>query len=149
MKKSNYYEKLKDPRWQKKRLEVFERDNFTCQRCDATNKTLNVHHKVYLPDARNPWEYELEYLITLCQECHEKEKDRMQSTLEFLCFAAKKKLLTSDIIHLRDIVFDLVLKPNIQDVLMAIHKWTSEEIGINFLLNNSPEDIGNGKTSKE
>ena len=32
-----YSEKLKDPRWQKKRLEILERDNFRCQYCGDKN----------------------------------------------------------------------------------------------------------------
>lgn len=30
---SEYKEKLKDPRWQKKRLQIFERDDWCCQKC--------------------------------------------------------------------------------------------------------------------
>lgn len=69
--KSNYYEKLKDPRWQKKRLKILERDKWTCQnpKCRATEETLNVHHKVYLPKTE-PWDIEDRFLITLCENCH-------------------------------------------------------------------------------
>ena len=42
-----YKEKLLDPRWQKKRLEILNRDNFTCQCCGDDKKTLNIHHKYY------------------------------------------------------------------------------------------------------
>lgn len=66
---TTYAKLLRDPRWQRKRLEVMERDDFQCQRCDATNKTLNVHHKKYLP-GRSPWEYPNELLITYCEDCH-------------------------------------------------------------------------------
>jgi hypothetical protein len=65
-----YSEKLKDPRWQKKRLEVFERDQWRCIACDAADKTLHVHHLVYLPKCE-PWEYANCFLRTLCFECHE------------------------------------------------------------------------------
>lgn len=64
-----YWEKLKDPRWQKKRLEIMERDKFTCQHCWSTEKTLNVHHKFYKKKAE-PWDYEDWQLITLCEDCH-------------------------------------------------------------------------------
>lgn len=70
-KKISYSEKLKDPRWQKKRLEVMQRDNFKCQYCNDTETTLNVHHFFY--ESYNPWETELKYLVTLCQSCHQKE----------------------------------------------------------------------------
>lgn len=64
-----YSEKLKDPRWQKKRLEIFERDGFTCQMCSDKDKTLNVHHSKYGGD---PWECPNEFLTTLCDDCHSK-----------------------------------------------------------------------------
>jgi hypothetical protein len=67
-----YKEKLLDPRWQKKRLEVLNRDNFRCQHCHHTDKTLHVHHLCYRDDFE-PWEYSEEYLLTLCVDCHEKE----------------------------------------------------------------------------
>jgi len=68
----NYFEKLKDPRWQKKRLKVFERDKWTCQMCGSKTKTLNVHHIEYRKGCE-PWEYPLKTLITLCEDCHEEE----------------------------------------------------------------------------
>lgn len=71
-KKSDYSELLKDPRWQKLRLEVFQRDDWTCQDCRSKKNTLNVHHKRY-EKGRKPWEYPIEQLSTLCQECHDLE----------------------------------------------------------------------------
>lgn len=66
-----YAEKLLDPRWQKKRLEVFSRDSFMCQECGAEGKTLHLHHKYYLRD-KEPWEYDNSFLVTLCCDCHKK-----------------------------------------------------------------------------
>lgn len=65
-----YSEKLKDPRWQKKRLEILERDKFTCKKCDDTETTLHVHHLKY-QKGKNPWEYNKKDLITLCEHCHQ------------------------------------------------------------------------------
>lgn len=65
-----YSEKLRDPRWQKKRLKIMERDEFKCRLCGSGDKTLNVHHAYYRPKA-NPWDYPDEELTTLCEECHE------------------------------------------------------------------------------
>jgi hypothetical protein len=62
-----YAEKLKDPRWQKKRLEILDRDHFTCQCCTDKTKTLCVHHKSYTGE---PWEVENSELITYCIDCH-------------------------------------------------------------------------------
>lgn len=44
----SYSEKLKHPLWQKKRLEIMQRDDFMCQSCGENDKTLNVHHLKYL-----------------------------------------------------------------------------------------------------
>lgn len=70
---STYSELLKDPRWQKKRLEILERDNWMCQHCRSTDKMLHVHHIKY---SGFPWEAEDKFLITLCEECHELEESR-------------------------------------------------------------------------
>jgi len=66
----SYADLLKDPRWQRRRLEVFQRDNFTCQSCGSTEKSLQVHHQFYLKGYM-PWDYEPAMLVTLCEECHE------------------------------------------------------------------------------
>lgn len=64
-----YQEKLKDPRWQKKRLKILERDNWMCQLCGDKDKTLHVHHKSYQRNT-DPWNYPNELLVTVCDECH-------------------------------------------------------------------------------
>lgn len=68
--KRSYGDLLKDPRWQRKRLEILQRDDFTCKTCYATDKTLHVHHKGYV-FGKKPWEYEDDVLVTLCLDCHE------------------------------------------------------------------------------
>jgi hypothetical protein len=62
-----YSEKLRDPRWQRKRLEIMQRDNFTCTQCGDTKSTLNIHHWEYSGD---PWEAGDENLSTVCEKCH-------------------------------------------------------------------------------
>jgi phage terminase large subunit GpA-like protein len=64
-----YSEKLKDPRWQKKRLEVLNRDNWACTQCDDTETELHIHHTYYKAN-NDPWEYPLKSLSTLCKHCH-------------------------------------------------------------------------------
>ena len=71
-KKDAYNELLKDPRWQKRRLEIFERDNWTSQICGTKDKMLHVHHIAYIKN-RKPWDYPDNLLITLCEDCHEQE----------------------------------------------------------------------------
>lgn len=67
--KKTYAEKLRDPRWQKKRLEIMQRDNFACRRCFARDVELHVHHVYYAP-RRDPWSYDKRFLLTLCKDCH-------------------------------------------------------------------------------
>jgi hypothetical protein len=76
-----YVEMLKDPRWQKKRLEIMQRDNFTCQHCGAQDKNLQVHHLIYHKDYK-PWEYKSDELITLCSKCHDIETQANQDLYE-------------------------------------------------------------------
>lgn len=66
---TTYAQKLKDPRWQMKRLQIMKRDKFTCQLCGDKETTLNVHHKKYTY-GKDPWDYENSMLITLCEHCH-------------------------------------------------------------------------------
>lgn len=66
----SYSEKLKDPRWQKVRLQIFERDNWQCQLCGNAAATLHVHH-AYYRGKTEPWEYDQNSLHTVCEGCHE------------------------------------------------------------------------------
>lgn len=68
--KTPYFQKLLDPRWQKKRLEVLESAEWMCESCMDDSSTLHVHHKQYF-NGREPWEYEAAQLAVLCAECHE------------------------------------------------------------------------------
>ena len=77
-KQLSYSDKLKDPRWQKLRLEIMQRDQFTCKHCRSTEKTLNVHHHAYKKGAA-PWDYNHDWLITLCEECHGEHEDFLLS----------------------------------------------------------------------
>lgn len=64
-----YAEKLRDPRWQRRRLEVMGNADFACEACGAIHLTLNVHHTLYRKGA-DPWEYSDEELRCLCEGCH-------------------------------------------------------------------------------
>lgn len=71
--KELYTQKLRDPRWQKKRLEIMERDDWKCRGCGDTEETLNVHHLVYNNETGDPWDVPSDSLITLCEACHNEE----------------------------------------------------------------------------
>ncbi len=66
-----YKDQLADPRWQKKRLQIFERDKFTCQICLDTETQLQVHHKEYDKKYKTlAWDYPDTNYTTLCSDCH-------------------------------------------------------------------------------
>lgn len=64
-----YTEKLRDPRWQKKRLEILARDGWRCRACFRGDLELQVHHLVYR--RLDPWAYDNECYQTLCKPCHD------------------------------------------------------------------------------
>ena len=90
-----YIQKLKDPRWQKKRLEIMERDDFTCRRCGDAKTTLNVHHRRY-ERGRDPWEYDEKDLITFCEPCHE-EATRVNRHLEVVVERIHACVMTTEL----------------------------------------------------
>ena len=57
----------KDPRWQKRRLEIMERDDFQCVACNSKTNELHVHHKRY---KGQPWQAKDDDMQTLCVKCH-------------------------------------------------------------------------------
>jgi hypothetical protein len=71
MSQNSYSEKLKDPRWQKKRLKVMEYANWRCQICGCKDKTLHIHHSYYIR-GKQPWQYPEGSLICICHACHDK-----------------------------------------------------------------------------
>jgi glutaredoxin len=77
--KTNYSDLLKDPRWQKKRLEILNRDEFMCVLCSNEKSTLHVHHVGYAESGK-PWDVNNELLQTLCEECHKEEEEYLKET---------------------------------------------------------------------
>jgi hypothetical protein len=69
MKKNDFTDQYNDPRWQKKRLEIMERDRFVCNECGDADSKLNVHHRYYIK-GKKIWDYQSDILITLCDDCH-------------------------------------------------------------------------------
>ena len=65
-----YIEKLRDPRWQKLRLQKLEAAGWACQWCGSTGKNLQIEHGYYARGLE-PWEYPPESLWVLCGDCHE------------------------------------------------------------------------------
>lgn len=64
-----YSEQLKHPLWQRKRLEILERDGYKCRECGLSDLKLHVHHGFYKKGIM-AWDYENKHLHTLCEKCH-------------------------------------------------------------------------------
>jgi hypothetical protein len=77
----SYYEKLKDPRWQKKRLEILNMYEFMCMVCQETEEELHVHH-VYYEKGKDPWDYPDSALWCLCKSCHEEMQKQTTDLLK-------------------------------------------------------------------
>lgn len=130
-----YLEKLKDPRWQKKRLEIFQRDFFACKMCKSTEHTLHVHHKYY-ESGKEPWEYRDEALVSLCEHCHEQEtlmkdepknflmawKDAGTMNMEFSHMAFMLRRLFNDMPsgQLYDIINELYLSQDFLEQVLSL-----------------------------
>jgi 5-methylcytosine-specific restriction endonuclease McrA len=67
-----YEDKLRDPRWQKRRREILALAGYCCERCMSIEPPLHVHHRAYR-DGAEPWEYADDELECLCENCHEDE----------------------------------------------------------------------------
>ncbi len=73
--KLNYWQKLQDPRWQQKRLQVMSNQGWRCQKCGATEHSgipFTVHHRYYV-SKREPWNYPSGCYVLLCDPCHEND----------------------------------------------------------------------------
>jgi len=131
---SEYSEKFKDPRWQKKRLEILERDEFTCLLCGDTENQLHVHH-IWYEKGKEPWEYKDRCYITLCETCHLVEHEADKAVKGTSLYALKNSGLPSSVIH--DLVLSLhhfqfrverVFYPELDELCSLIQKIGAGEI---------------------
>jgi hypothetical protein len=117
MAKKSYSEKLKDPRWQKKRLEILQRDGFNCCICGDENSTLHVHHRYYI-NGRDPWDYDDNILTTLCDGCHTFEHECEYSANNLINILKYSGFYNSDIEELAK-VFLQIRTPYPKEVFVA------------------------------
>lgn len=96
---NTYSKKLRDPRWQKKRLEILQRDEFTCTLCGDTTTTLNVHHLEYSGD---PWEADNKHLQTLCEHCHIVVEWRLKENIRDPLIIVEKGPITKTVLGTSD-----------------------------------------------
>jgi len=125
--KTDYSEKLKDPRWQKKRLEILERDQWMCQHCYDTKSTLSVHH-LYYESSRDPWDYDDAALVTLCNDCHQFEYDNINISAKNLIISMKKAGFTTS--DFKEIAhgFNVMPQFHFHDVLACTIRYAIENL---------------------
>lgn len=99
-----YQEQLLHPKWQRRKAEILTRDNFTCKCCGDKETTLHVHHIEYW-GSRMAWEYPDELLVTLCQICHDKEKERVRLESQLVQSLKSNGFLVSDLMAMATKVF--------------------------------------------
>lgn len=85
---NQYYDLLKNPLWQKKRLERLEKSNWQCENCGANDNSLHVHHKLYFKN-KNPWDYDDEQLEVLCDPCHKNAHNAMEAIKTIISYSDK------------------------------------------------------------
>lgn len=122
---TRYAEKLKDPRWQKKRLEVLNDRDWSCELCHDKESTLHVHHKRY-EKGFEPWEYDLDIYAVLCENCHLEEHNNMD--IIFNCFSSviKGMFLSSQISNLA-VGFNYMEKVNSPEIISSTLEWALQD----------------------
>lgn len=121
-------ELYKDPRWQKKRLEIFQRDKFTCQFCQSKTKTLVVHHLKY-KDNLPPWEYDSDYLVCICEDCHNRESGQRKIYEKVLLSTLKINKFSCEDMHEMIIMFRNLNKKrtNFDNIKIMQHIMTDKK----------------------
>ena len=131
-KKTDYKEQLKSPKWQKRRLEILQRDSFTCQICGATDKQLHVHHLTYIP-GNDIWDYDDYRLITLCEDCHSEEHDCFNEIngLQIVLQSIRAEGFTNT--EIRYLLEELLYDDKILRLIIELHKekdFRKDEVSI-------------------
>lgn len=130
--KQTYSDKLKDLRWQKKRLEILEAAKWQCEDCgkgEADGITLHVHHCHY-ERGKEPWEYSRNELMAVCEACHDRRSDlehdahlALARILRFACDGspghASLSELTTDLVHHWDSISDPDSNVSTEDIVFC------------------------------
>lgn len=124
----NYSEKLKDPRWQKKRLEILTRDKFTCTQCGDSKTTLHIHHSKY-SSSGNPWDVDSCYLTTFCMHCHA-TVEYFKTQKEFTILGIKKVFCLNGVMVIQAYLFD----NNILEKSVALGNYENEKFKLIMII---------------
>jgi 5-methylcytosine-specific restriction endonuclease McrA len=92
-----YKQQLQNPLWQKKRLEIMQRDNFTCLMCNSNKHQLHIHH-LYYEKNTEIYNYDNECYLTLCNICHDFFHSKLTKVISLIAFQIVKNKI--DILEL-------------------------------------------------
>lgn len=97
----SYHDDMKTATWQKRRLQLLERDKWKCQNHDCTGESqqLEIHHIDYIP-GQKIWEYPDDMLLTLCSKCHSKEQERDPAERMLINSMRMKGFMVGDVLAL-------------------------------------------------
>jgi hypothetical protein len=90
--------------WLTFRTKVFERDGYTCQLCGNKDVPIQGHHLAYIK-GRKVWEYLPSFVVTLCNDCHNKHHAK-NGIRTFLDEPSAIKALQSDPLYKPAISFE-------------------------------------------
>ena len=147
--KKKYLEKYKDPRWQKLRLEVLNRDEWCCLICFDDKSTLHVHHMKYIR-GNDPWDYPIGSLVTLCDTCHKSESEERNNVERLLLDTLKDKGFFSH--HIDDLVdgFRSMELVHVHDVISSTLSWVLKTpIKLNMLIDEYLVDLGKRREMRD
>lgn len=117
---ATYQDKLRDPRWQKRRLEILNRDKWACVKCFDDTTELHVHHRAYRRGA-NPWDYPDDVLVTLCAPCHREETDSLDVAVEAIANAFRSKFFSDDLTLIAEAVSGSDV--SMSEILASVIVW--------------------------
>lgn len=131
----SYAKKLQNPLWQKKRLEILQRDEFKCLHCGCDDKELHVHHRWY-QFGKDIWDYPDTCFETLCFECHEYIEMCIKSSTTDMQLIVRKTLLAQD-------DFDVINRLLIHLSDEGYRNYNSRKLvdAIDYIINNNTIDI--------
>ena len=121
--------------WQKKRLEILQRDEFKCLHCGCDDKELHVHHRWY-QFGKDIWDYPDTCFETLCFECHEYIEMCIKSSTTDMQLIVRKTLLAQD-------DFDVINRLLIHLSDEGYRNYNSRKLvdAIDYIINNNTIDI--------
>lgn len=126
-----YTEKLKNPKWQKRRLEILDRDNWECQLCGDKETEFHVHHKIY---NKEPWDALDEHLTSYCKHCHFIIEAFIKAGIEYELVKVNKYADSNKV----DKIMVCFLKKEPDYFSIFFIKFNSTENDITDIINMSP-----------